>query len=97
MRFLVIAHRREEFSADDYAPHRAAEIGRALQLMKEDHIREVYSFAKGGGAVLLMEAADEGQARELLDTLPLVHLGMVRIEVYGIGAYGGFFWGVRPG
>jgi hypothetical protein len=96
MRFLVIAHRREEVSQDDYATHRESEIRQALRLLKEDHIREVYSFAKGGGAVLLMEAADEGQARALLDTLPMIHLGLVRIELYGLRAYGGFFAGLSP-
>ena len=96
MRFLVIAHRKQELSSDDYAPHRAAEIRRALQLLREDSIRELYSFAKGGGAVLMMEADSEEQARSILNTLPLVRLDMVRIEIYGLRAYGGFFAGLIP-
>ena len=96
MRFLVIAHRKDDVSSNDYALHRAAEIGRALQLLKDDHVRELYSFAKGGGAVLIIEAEDEEHARALLDTLPMVHRGMVKIEVYGLKAYGGFFAGLTP-
>ena len=97
MRFLVIAHRKDEYSPEDYAPHRTAEITRALQLLKEDSIRELYSFAKGGGAVLLMEADDEEHARKTLETLPLIRLDMVRIELYGLRAYGGFFAGLSIG
>ena len=96
MRFLIIARRKAELTAEDYAPHREAEISQALRLLQDDSIRELYSFAEGGGAVLMLEAGDEAHAKAIMDTLPLVKLDMLDIEVHGLRAYGGFFAGVKP-
>lgn len=94
MRFIAIAHRRPEFSPDDFAPYLKAESDRALRMLADGHVRDIYSRTDGKGAVLVLEAADEVEARSLVDSLPLVQKGMLEVEIYGIAAYRAFIAGL---
>lgn len=90
MKIIVIAHRSEDHAPEDFAPHLDAEANRALELFAGESIREIYSRADGKGAILVLEAKDEAAAEQLLATLPLAKLGMLRFEVYGTRPYRGF-------
>jgi len=53
MKIIAIAHRSETHSADDFAPHLAAEANHALGLYAEEIVREIYSRADGKGAAAI--------------------------------------------
>ena len=95
MRFIAIAHRRPEFSPDDFVPHLKAESERALHMLADGKVRDIYSRADGKGAVLMLEAADEAEARSLMDSLPLVQKGMLEVDIYGIAPYRAFIAGLQ--
>ena len=90
MRVVAIAHRSEKHKPEDFAPHLEAESAYALKLFADEKVRELYSRSDGNGAVLVLEADSVEDAEEILDGLPLVKLGLLTIEVYGIKPYRGF-------
>lgn len=90
MRFYVVAKRRPEFAAEDFAPHLEGEARRARQLYADNSLREIHSRTDGKGAVLVLEAADEAAAEAAIKSLPLVQNGMLDYEIYGVQPYRGF-------
>ena len=94
MKIIAIAHRSESHAPDDFTPHLDAEVDRALGLLGEEKIREIYSRADGKGAIIVLEADSEDQAREYLDSLPLAQRGMLSFEIYGTKPYRGFLRGI---
>ncbi len=95
MKFIAIAHRSESHSAEDFAPHLAAESNRALQLYRDETFREIYSRADGKGAIVVMEAADEATARAALESLPLAQQGMLKFDLYGTSPYRGIIANIK--
>ena len=89
MKVVVVATRSEKFTAEDFAPLLPAEAKKALQLFAADVVREIYSRKDGKGAVLVLEAADEAEARARLAELPLAEAGMLEFDVYPVGPYRG--------
>ena len=89
MKIVVIAHRSENHPPEDFAPHLAAEAKKALQLVAEDFIREIYGRADGKGAVLVVEAADEAEVRRRLAELPLAQRGLLNFDIYPVVPYRG--------
>ncbi len=89
MKIIAIAHRSETHKPEEFAPHLEAEARHALGLYAEEKIREIYSRADGKGAVVVIEAADENEAREILNGLPLAKLGMLSFDIYGTKPYRG--------
>jgi len=88
MRFVVIAHRNESAGADQFTPElMQAEAKTALGMWAEDFIRELYSRTDGKGAVLVIEAASEEEARERIGRLPLAEKGLLSFDIYGIKSY----------
>jgi hypothetical protein len=65
------------------------EANRLWTLYQNDIVREYY-FTLQHDAVLVLECADERQASEYLESLPLVHEGQIRFEVMGLTPYTGF-------
>lgn len=90
MRFVAIAHRSEKHKPEDLAPHLEAESAHALKLFADEKVRELYSRSDGKGAVLVLEAENEEEAEQILNGLPMVKLGLLSFEVYGIKPYRGF-------
>ena len=89
MKIVVVATRSDKFSADEFAPLLPAEAKKALQLFASDVVREIYSRKDGKGAILVMEAGDEDEARAHLAELPLAAAGMLEFDVYPVGPYRG--------
>ena len=89
MKIVVIAHRSEQHTAEQFAPLLQKEADRALQLFADEVFRELYSRRDGKGAVIVMEAENEEAARAVLDTLPLVEAGMLHYETYPLTPYRG--------
>lgn len=90
MKIIAVAHRSEEHKPEDFTPHLAAEVDRALELFAGETFREIYSRADGKGAIIVLEADDEAKAREALDSLPLAEKGLLSFDVYGTKPYRGF-------
>ncbi len=97
MKVVAICHRRGEFAPSDFTPHLEAEALQAVRLFAAEKIREIYSRADGMGAVIVLEAKDEAEARSFLETLPLVQKGMLDVELYGTKPYRGFVAHLPPG
>lgn len=95
MKVVAIAHRAESRKPEEFTPHLAAESNHALRLFAEEKIREIYSRADGKGAVLVLEAADEAEAKRILDGFPLAKLGMIRFDIYGTRPYRGIVQNVK--
>jgi hypothetical protein len=88
MKVIVIATRADR-PAEEFAPILGPESKKALSLMAEDFVREIYSRNDGKGAVLVCEAANEEEAKKRLSELPLVQAGLLDLEFYPVGPYRG--------
>jgi muconolactone delta-isomerase len=91
MQFLTISRRRtERFTEAEFAAHVEAEVAQARVLYAQGFIRQIWHRADIAGACLLVEADSEEQLREALNTLPLVHAGMLEITIVPLKPYAGF-------
>jgi muconolactone delta-isomerase len=95
MKVVAIAHRSDKHKPEDFAPHLEAESNHALKLLAQEKIREIYSRVDGKGAVVVMEVADEDEARRLLAELPMAKRGMIRFDLYPTKPYRGIVQHVK--
>ena len=85
MRFFVIATRNPSVSPDEFTLELSDSEGkRALKLLADDFIREIYGRTDGKGGVIVVEAASENEVKEKLGTLPMVRKGLLSLEIYGV-------------
>ncbi len=87
MKIVIVNHRSEEHGPEDFAPYLTPEAKKAFDLMEEDFIRELYSRRDGKGAVLVVEADSEEDARARMAELPLVKAGLLHCEYYPVKAF----------
>ena len=71
-------------------PHLKDEARRVWELYQAGVIRELYFRADRTNMVLIMECADVESARSALETLPLVHAGLIEFEMIPLVPYPGF-------
>jgi muconolactone delta-isomerase len=90
MRILAIEREVPGLGAEDFKPHLTAEAARAWELYQAGVIREIYFRQDRPDAVLILECADVEEAEDVLDTLPLVKVGLVTFEVIPLAPYPGF-------
>ena len=88
MKIVIVATRTGD--PDAIAPLLQGEAQKALKLVASDFIREIYSRKDGEGAILIVEASSEEEARERLQSLPLVQNGLLSLDIYEVGPYRGF-------
>ncbi len=62
----------------------------AIQLFREEFIRELYSIKGGKGACMIVEANDENEIREKLKELPFVKNNYLNIDIFEVKPYRGF-------
>ena len=95
MKYVVIVTRDPEAPAEAFTPELLnTESDRSLTLLRDGVFREIYSRDDGKGAVLVLEAATEAEARAALDSLPMAQAGLISFAVYGTRAYRGFLRGL---
>ena len=87
MKIIVVAHRSEDHTPEDFEPYLVREAKKAFEFLEDDFFRELYSFRNGKGAVSIVEADSEEEARERLAELPLAKAGMLRMEIYPVKAF----------
>ncbi|MET4807017.1 hypothetical protein [Limibacillus sp. MBR-115] len=88
MKIIVIATRADR-PAEEFQPLLGPESKKALSLMAEDFVREIYSRSDGRGAVMVCEAASEDEARQRLSELPLAQKNLLTFEFYPVAPYRG--------
>ena len=83
MQFLSVSRRRTEaFPPDAWKPELlAAEGERVRELYAAGVVRSIWRRKDMPGAAMLMEAANEEEARAAVASLPLAKLGMLEIVV----------------
>ena len=89
MKVIVIAHRKEGASPEQFAPLLQPEADHVLRLYRDEIVREIYSRTDGKGAIVVLECEDEAHARRLMAELPLAKVGLITTEIYGTKPYRG--------
>ena len=90
MKFFVIAKRKEDIDKVEISKHLEEEAKIAIQLFREEFIRELYSIKGGKGACMIIEASDEDEITKKLNTLPLVKNNYLDIDTLEVKPYRGF-------
>ena len=90
MKFFVIAKRKEDIDKEEISKHLEEEAKIAIQLFREEFIRELYSIKGGKGACMIIEASDEEEITKKLNTLPLVKNNYLDIDILEVKPYRGF-------
>ena len=91
MKILAIEKEVPGVTAEAFKPHlKQAEAARAWELYQAGVLRELYFRQDRPDAVLMLECADVEEAREVLNTLPLVEQGLIAFDVIPLIPYPGF-------
>jgi muconolactone delta-isomerase len=90
MKILAMEKETPGVAGADFEPHLRAEAARVWQLQQAGVLRELYFRQDRPAAVLILECADADEAREVLDTLPLVREGLIAFDVIPLVPYPGF-------
>lgn len=90
MKILAIEQDAPGRSAADFSPYLRAEAAAVYTLQQAGIIREIYFRADCHAAVIMLECASLDEAREALDSLPLVSSGLIRFEIIQLLPYPGF-------
>ncbi|MBV8331492.1 MAG: hypothetical protein JO192_02045 [Candidatus Eremiobacteraeota bacterium] len=92
MQFISVSRRlTERFTGEEFDEHVGAERERVRELYRDGVVRTLWSRKDAPGAIMLIEAGDEGAARAALDSLPLARLGMLDVQLFPVGPYPAFF------
>ena len=89
MKILAIEKELPSIKDSDYQPFLELEARKAWELHQQGLIRELY-FTDDHCAVLVLEANDQANAREIVDQLPLVQQKLIDFELIVLNAYTGF-------
>ncbi len=54
MKIVIITHRSESHTAEEFEPYLVPEAKKSLQYMEDDFIRELYGRRDGRGAVIVI-------------------------------------------
>ena len=93
MQFLSVSRRRTDaFPPEAFTPELVGGEGaRVKELYATGLIRQVWARGDAGGAAILWEAENEGEAREAVESLPLFKAGMLEIVIFvPLQPYAGF-------
>jgi muconolactone delta-isomerase len=82
MQFIAITRRRtEKFSDEEFAKRIETEAEHARQLYADGVLRQIWHRADVRGAVLMLEANSEAEARGAVEHLPLYQAGMLELFI----------------
>jgi hypothetical protein len=90
MKFIALEREVSGTTAEQFEPHLEAEAARAWELYQAGVFRELYFRQDRSEAVLVLECADVKEAKQVLDTLPLVKEGLITFDVIPLKPYPGF-------
>jgi hypothetical protein len=89
MKILALEKEVPGVTADQFPPHLLAEARRVWELYKSGIVREMYFRQEKTEAVLILECASAAEAREALETLPLVQEKLIDFEIIPLIPYPG--------
>mgnify|MGYP001372602898 CR=1 FL=1 len=90
MKFFVIGKRKKTVLPEEFAKHADEEAKIAIDLFKQEFIRELYSIKGGKGACMIIEAKSEDEIRSKLNILPFVKNNYLDIDILEVKPYTGF-------
>ena len=90
MKILAFEKELPNSNPERFAPLLKDEAARVWELYRGGKVREMYFRGDRDEAVLILECADVGDAKELLDSLPLVQAGLIEFEIISLIPYPGF-------
>jgi hypothetical protein len=90
MKILALEEELPGATAERFRPLLKDEARRIWELTQSGALREAYFRADQRTAVLVLECADEAEARRLLDSLPLVRAGLIAFDILPLIPYDGF-------
>lgn len=90
MKIIALEQELSGATAEAFNQHAIDEARRAWELHQQGIIRELYFRADRNEAVLILECATVEEAKNHLQTLPLVVAGLIRFELIPLRAYPGF-------
>lgn len=90
MKIIAMEIESEGVKPEQFAPHLKSEARRVWELYQNGTIRELYFRADRSDAVLILECRDITEAKEKLESLPLVQAGLISFEIIPLIPYPGF-------
>ena len=96
MKILAIEKETAGTTDEQFGPLLRPEAERAWELYRSGVIRELYFRADREEAVLILECRDIEEASRALDSLPLVHNGLISFDLIPLAPYPGFERLFRP-
>ena len=90
MKIIALERETPDTTTERFTPYLKAEAVRVWELYKSGQLREIYFRQDRNEAVLVLECADVKEARQLLETLPLVQAGLIDFELIPLIPYPGF-------
>ncbi len=90
MKILAMEVEAEGATPEQYPPHLKAEARAVWELYQSGVIRELYFRSDRSTAVLMLECESMGEAREILNSMPLVQAGLITFDVIPLVPYPGF-------
>jgi len=90
MKLLALEIEKPGITPGEFQPHLQDEVLHVWNFYQNDIIREIYFRADQHTAVLVLECSGVDEARQVLDSLPLVQKGLIRFEIMPLMPYTGF-------
>lgn len=90
MKILAIEKELPGLTGEDFKPLLAQEANKAWELYQAGVIRELYFRQDEPSAILILECKDASEARDVLDTLPLVKAKLITFDIIPLVPYPGF-------
>ena len=90
MKFFVIGKRKKNIEQEKFAELADEEARKAINLFKEEFIRELYSIKGGKGACMIVEANSEEEILIKLSDLPFIKNNYLDIDIIEVKPYRGF-------
>jgi muconolactone delta-isomerase len=90
MKILAIEKEIPGVAGGQFKPFLKAEAAKVWELYQSGVIREMYFDNEKHSAVLMLECSDAGEAKKVLQTLPLMKEGLIDFDVIPLAPYPGF-------
>ena len=90
MKILAMEKETPGVKPEEFAQHLKSEARQVWKLYQEGCIREFYFREERSEAVLILECADRDEAKQTLDSLPLVQAGLISFDLIPLLPYLGF-------